>query len=221
MLFCTSAFCTQQPSWQPIYNLELNDKTKAKLKKLSLLFTIESSRASLTHISGNTFLLSIPTHSIQSVLVFSDRPNRFSTYISPDNYADIVHKGRNTFDTNPPNIVIAFGDSNPALAFTIKSFKKHEYTINYKLTLLTKVEDTKTIGYSGKVSLFIDNQDAELANAGSNILMTLYYMVVCTLGALLEAAASMNDSAAAATNLQTNTKIGSGACEKLSQTPPN
>jgi len=123
-------------------------------------FVIEAAHGKLTQVSGKQFQLVIPTGDVKSVLAFSSRPDRIAKQMSPDDFAKMVHSGSDSFDTNPPNMALTFGNGD-SIAFEVKGVVNQDGNLAYSLVLLG--DQTEPQAQSGNVSLFIDDIGLDIA----------------------------------------------------------
>jgi len=91
-----------------------------------------------------------------STLYFSDRPQRVVGHMSTADFVDLWSKGDNSFETDPPNAVLALvedGSDTPADAVVvIKEPRLFDRQLSYSVEVL---EGTVPIT-GGPVTLFID-----------------------------------------------------------------
>lgn len=137
--------------------------TVNKEQKVNLMFLIKAKSAKLTHVSGTDYRLTIPISDINTVLAFSDRPERTAFYLKPNQYADLIDQGSNSFKANPPNIAVSFQPSNyPGMAFKVNSYKKNSKYIAYSLRKLSPGAIKESV--TGHVSLFFDGIHIKIVN---------------------------------------------------------
>jgi hypothetical protein len=118
------------------------------------LFVLSSGSGS---IEGNTLTL----NKVNSVVYFSDRPNRIAGHISLQQFVDNWGKGVEGFDVDPPNATLSIFDDDKASNVVIEllSSKITDGAIQFNIKVL-KGEMPSSFGVS---SLFIDpiNQNGQ------------------------------------------------------------
>ena len=75
---------------------------------MTILYSMEAHDATLRHVKGNLYELVTSITPGDQVLAFSDRPHRIAFLMSRDKWAEAVHKMKNSFTNNPPNIVLSW-----------------------------------------------------------------------------------------------------------------
>ena len=91
-----------------------------------------------------------------STLYFSDRPQRIVGHMTTDDFVDLWGAGDNSFETDPPNAVLAFlqpGADAPADAVVV--IKEPQLT-NGDLSYTIEVLEGAVPAHAGPVTLFID-----------------------------------------------------------------
>lgn len=145
---------------------------KKPAKKLTFLFSVHVQKARLARKTKRDYVLSIPLTEIKSVLVFTDRPNRIAFEVRPDQYQKIIHSGKNSFNVDPPNIVLS--TNNPKLyakAFEVVHYSVKNQVINYQLELLKPQQAIVGLkNYAGPVTLLVDNDSDNLGGRLSDSL---------------------------------------------------
>jgi hypothetical protein len=91
-----------------------------------------------------------------STLYFSDRPQRIVGHLTTSDFVDLWSEGENSFETDPPNAVLAFlepGDDVPEDAvIVITNPRLDGADLSYSVDVLEGTVPAKT----GPVTLFID-----------------------------------------------------------------
>jgi len=91
-----------------------------------------------------------------STLYFSDRPQRVVGHLSTSDFVDLWGEGENSFETDPPNAVLAFlepGDTTPEDAvIVIKEPLLEQGDLTYSIEVLEGTVPAR----AGPVTLFID-----------------------------------------------------------------
>jgi len=91
-----------------------------------------------------------------STLYFSDRPQRVVGHLSTSDFVDLWGEGENSFETDPPNAVLAFlepGDTTPEDAvIVIKEPLLEHGDLTYSIEVLEGTVPAR----AGPVTLFID-----------------------------------------------------------------
>jgi len=91
-----------------------------------------------------------------STLYFSDRPQRVVGHLSTTDFVDLWGEGENSFETDPPNAVLAFlepGDTTPEDAvIVIKEPLLEHGDLTYSIEVLEGTVPAR----AGPVTLFID-----------------------------------------------------------------
>ena len=104
-------------------------------------------------IDGDTLILQGIT---PSTLYFSDRPQRVVGHMATTDFVDLWGEGENSFETDPPNAVLAFlepGEDTPADAVVvIRQPRLSDGRLSYSIEVLEGVLPER----SGPVTLFID-----------------------------------------------------------------
>ena len=91
-----------------------------------------------------------------STLYFSDRPQRVVGHMTTDDFVDLWGAGDNSFETDPPNAVLAFlepGADAPADAVIVI---KEPHLSNGDLSYSIEVLEGAVPAHTGPVKLFID-----------------------------------------------------------------
>jgi len=91
-----------------------------------------------------------------STLYFSDRPQRVVGHLSTSDFVDLWGEGENSFETDPPNAVLAFlepGDTTPEDAVIVI---KEPLIEHGDLTYSIEVLEGTVPARAGPVTLFID-----------------------------------------------------------------
>ena len=91
-----------------------------------------------------------------STLYFSDRPQRVVGHMTTDDFVDLWGAGDNSFETDPPNAVLAFlqpGADAPADAVIVI---KEPHLSNGDLSYTIEVLEGAVPAHTGPVTLFID-----------------------------------------------------------------
>lgn len=125
-----------------------SDKNKA----VEWLFVITSKEADIKKNAVGEYLLSLNHAKIERVLAFSDRPNRFVKFISPEKFKTLwIKSGKRSFSEDPPNAVAVFGQEKIAIQLTSIIVDK------YKTVFTVKSDDDKlSVTSLADLSLFID-----------------------------------------------------------------
>lgn len=130
------------------------------------MFAYHSDSVKLTYNGNNIYILTVPLNNIKSVLALADRPVRLSFELNPQKYAQWVHSNKdpNSFDANPPNIIVSINSTKSALrSYEVKTYKKTDKSIIYKLGMLPVQKPTEQKGwaYQGQATIFIDTSSAD------------------------------------------------------------
>jgi hypothetical protein len=120
---------------------------------------ISTQRAQLKAYSNKKMLLTIKTKNIQSVLAFSDRPNRIAYRMKPSIYAKQVHSGTYSFTQDPPNLVLSIWNAGNIydIPFKVTSYHIMGGKITYELNSLMPSEKITFSKLSGPAALYIDS----------------------------------------------------------------
>ena len=112
----------------------------AKKAPVKLLFVLQATNGTLTHVKGKQYKLVIPVKGVSPMLAFTDRPNRRAFDIGPKAFTKMIHSGPNSVKKDPLNIALRVGKS-PFVAFTI---------IEYDVTGGNQVYLLQSFGTAGK-----------------------------------------------------------------------
>lgn len=145
----SAAMANSHGSWSSSSNM-----TQTQKKNVGLSFVIDAEHGKLTQIAGKKYQLVVPAEDVKSILGFSSRPDRVAKQFTPEEFNKLIHKGSDSFDTNPPNAAVTF-EGKPSIAFEITGFKKDGNNIVYELLLLGSQDGPEN--QSGPVSLFVDD----------------------------------------------------------------
>lgn len=192
------AFANTAPDLQP--------PSKAKP---SYLFAISIQNVELTQAETKTdYKLVMPIKNIKSVLMFTDRPNRFATYIKPDFFAKIIHKkDKDSFDEVPPNIAISFSNKYPPIAFSISQYSKNDTELQYTLKLLKPLVPPKGgLTYHGDITIVYDD-------LWTILLDSVGALFECYFGFEAELLGAVNSGTSADVALETHEQMGSAGCQ--------
>jgi hypothetical protein len=128
----------------------------AKKAPVDLLFAVVARDGSLVHTDGKQYQLTIPVKSIESVLAFSDRPNRLTFRLGLADYQKIVYSGSDSFRESPPNIALVWSnEEEPDSTYTLEEHRRVGENMVYTLNRLGSAAPSMH-GRSGPVALFID-----------------------------------------------------------------
>ena len=140
---------------------------KKKDNSTRLLFTIRVESATLSHINGLSYQLTIPRKAVHSILAFSDRPVRQAFQWTPDSYSKFTQSNaKNSFKNNPPNMTLSFYPKPFDGVFEVLSAK----TEGAKITLALRYIPAKMAKgapklappnqYHGSMLMFIDSANS-------------------------------------------------------------
>lgn len=132
-----------------------------KSARVSWLFAIDAGNATLTHIKGKTYQLTILRKDVQSVLVFSDRPVHIAFRMKLADFEKWMYNGKDSFQKDPPNLALTWGDKTTTpSAYKLVGHKIGKTNLVYSLILVgPNFPDKKqnTVVQQGAVSIYIDN----------------------------------------------------------------
>jgi hypothetical protein len=126
--------------------------------RISYLFSLILSQANFNKdtTGGNlTFL----KNDVKSIIQFSDRPFRKTKEISYENFIEyFTINGSNSFENDPPNIVINYIENNTPIqkTYTMSLINEDELNATFRLELLPGEIHNET-NISGQVNLFVDS----------------------------------------------------------------
>ena len=123
-----------------------------------LLFSVQVSFASLSHVKDRHFVLKAKLNKIESVLAFSDRPVRFAHKLNKSDYGLYMQKAEYHPD-NLPNIVLSFRDrAKQAMPFEVRSYKVTKDEIVCQLVSLGGMSSFKQLkAYDGPMDIYVDD----------------------------------------------------------------
>lgn len=125
-------------------------------KEYHLLFSLKASYAKLIHVGGDRYQLLLPVSEVLPVLAFTDRPYRLAKRLSPDDFANLVHRGSHSFDISQPNVVVTFESEEPlARAYEMLGYQKDSNFVEYSLRYLGDSIEPPT-PEEGSVTVFMD-----------------------------------------------------------------
>ena len=113
-------------------------------------------------IDNNFAYLEFSNNDIKSIIEFTDRPFRQTTYISLEDLDNLFFMNNNdSFKNDPPNAVLVteFGQKT----FEIVSINVNNTQITYNLKILDSEENFAVDTISGQMSLFIDNETVSVS----------------------------------------------------------
>jgi hypothetical protein len=124
-------------------------------QKITYLFVLASDAGHMKRISRTVSVLSIPLQQKNQVLAFTDRPVRRQHYISAKDFAKSWAVGRNSFLTDPPNVVVSAQHIAPIIAI-MSDFKIEKHMIFMKL----KTEQGLLGGGYKNITITIDGSNS-------------------------------------------------------------
>jgi hypothetical protein len=152
-----------------------------KKQRIQYEFAITADHAKISHISGDKYKLEITQEKLNSVLVFTDRPYRSATRLTPAQYVKFVSIGPDSFNSDPPNVVVTFS-SNKSTPFAYKLVDSHRTKtgVLYNLQLLKGGQgQPKLESMQGKLSLFIDAMISEAECAEPQVSNEIFPALYC------------------------------------------
>jgi hypothetical protein len=137
-------------------NTTKNETALNKVQKPSWVFVIRLDGASLSQSSNGNYQLIVSAKQVKSILAFTDRPLHKVRSISLLDFLQSTHTGANSFQADPPNVVISF-DGSVSASFTVIGLKFLDHSIQYTLKKLGGQIIPRT--YRGGFVLFVDSSD--------------------------------------------------------------
>jgi hypothetical protein len=130
-------------------------QASSELSKATYLFVIHAADG---YIKGDTLFLN---NAGPSTLYFSDRPYRLAGHLETDMFLSAWKNGKDSFDANPPNVVISFNRNGKPVDITLEvaAPKFNGSDITFKIIKILQEDETIKAGKKLKFkhpSLFID-----------------------------------------------------------------
>ena len=121
-------------------------------------FTIEPKNSKFSLLPNKTYQLIISKKDISNIEAVSTRSHREAYNLTPEEYAKIIHTGKDSFDVVPPNLSIFFADlKRGPISFAVISYKLDEKNITFNLAVLSPQKNIPSYA-SGYLGIWIDDK---------------------------------------------------------------
>ncbi|PKM98301.1 MAG: hypothetical protein CVU79_03630 [Elusimicrobia bacterium HGW-Elusimicrobia-3] len=130
-------------------------QAKSDLSQAAYLFVIHAADG---YIKDDTLFLN---NAGPSTLYFSDRPYRLAGHLGTDTFLAAWKKGSDSFEANPPNVVISFQKAGKPVDITVEIAEPQFDGSDLKFRIIRVLQEDKAIAPGKKFkfkhpSLFID-----------------------------------------------------------------
>lgn len=127
------------------------DNDAKKTEDLDWLFVITARDGKINQNQSGQYMLTLEHAKVERVLAFTDRPNRLVEIVSPEAFQQAWKKGVNSFQKDPPNAVVVFGQEKLAMKLISITVDDDKF-----IFVVTSDDDKMKIVKMGSPSLFVD-----------------------------------------------------------------